>query len=804
MVAILGGCRTMTMQEQLVITLTPERVTVTAGGEEAQVIAVIHNQPSVIDSYSLDIPELDPTWYTLPMRTVALFPGEQKTLNIAMRAPGNADTLAGRYDYTLRARSAAVSNRVSQAAGVLFVAVAEALEVRLKRDLIRGQEGLFDMTVTNRSKSAQSVVLAATDREGLVEYTFNPANPQLPPGGSVAVELRAKLLPGQNFRDEHTFPFMITATSADEREKSRPVPGQFIYVPGQVRLELLPARVKGLEGRFNLNISNPGINTSALACELGGKDQEDLLDIQFQQRTLTLQPGTSVIMPVTVRIRNGIKPELRSYPFQVSVRQGGAGPQAPDIGMPVTGDFVYEPPVEYGITIDRVPSPNAATATQADYKVTIQNPSHASLRMTLRAEDPAGTLDLFFGSRVDQIQLAPEGMVEVPLLVRLKGAPPAGETPFPFQVIVHAVPDDGSSETDQVANGEFLYGHTDSLFRMDILPPEASGEVGRFQLRLTSGVHNTFPITLRGLDEGNWLAFDFNPRQLELKPGAVELVDLTVTPKEGGRIGREGTDFGYPFQAIAWIPGMGSNGAVTQNGMWFYTPPAGPAVAPLTVQLHPTQMIGDNGQFTLTLINTGASPLTVQLRGSDEAESLEFLFQVPRLELQPKEVSELTLIVRGAGGEPLPGPYRYPFEIAGWVPGMAASEASVQYGEMVVTEAPRKKPTWEMWQRIIIVVGLVLWMAAPFILAKLGENNPTIRNFAPFITALVFPLIGTAIYGISKPQEVTGWKAVLVGWLGFGSMALTAFQLVLAASHPELVPFVNLILLPALLIILLA
>ena len=57
-------------------------------------------------------------------------------------------------------------------------------------------------------------------------------------------------------------------------------------------------------------------------------------------------------------------------------------------------------------------------------------------------------------------------------------------------------------------------------------------------------MHNTFPITLRGLDEGNWLAFDFNPRQLELKPGAVELIDLTVTPKEGGRIGREGTDFG--------------------------------------------------------------------------------------------------------------------------------------------------------------------------------------------------------------------------------------------------------------------
>ena len=35
-------------------------------------------------------------------------------------------------------------------------------------------------------------------------------------------------------------------------------------------------------------------------------------------------------------------------------------------------------------------------------------------------------------------------------------------------------------------------------------------------------------------------------------------------------------------------------------------------------------------------------------------------------------------------------------------------------------------------------------------------------------------------------------------------MGITAFQLVLAATHPEWIPFINLILLPALLIILLA
>ena len=59
---------------------------------------------------------------------------------------------------------------------------------------------------------------------------------------------------------------------------------------------------------------------------------------------------------------------------------------------------------------------------------------------------------------------------------------------------------------------------------------------------------------------------------MELKPGQVELVDLTVTPKEGGRIGREGTDFGYPFQAIAWIPAR-AIGARTRSGevIWILT-----------------------------------------------------------------------------------------------------------------------------------------------------------------------------------------------------------------------------------------
>jgi hypothetical protein len=796
------------MQEQLAITLKPERVTVTAGGDQAQIVAVIQNQTSVIDSYALELTDLDPDWYTLPVKSIALFPSEQKTVNITLHAPGNLDVLAGRYDFTVRARSTAMNNRVTQASGVLFVTIPESLSLKLNRESIRGQEAKFELTISNRSKAAAAVNLTGKDPEGLLEFTFEPRQPTIPAGGSQLVEMSVRLTAGQVVLAERPFRFSVSAETTDERDRATPIDGQFVYLPGQVRMELLPARLKGIEGRFNLNVSNPGVNTMSLECLLNGKDPDDVLDILFQQKTLTLQPGTSVILPVTVRLKAGRKPELRSYPFTVSVRQGGGGANAAEIGAPVMGEFVYEPPVEFSVAVERNAAAAGMNGTQADYIVKLANPSLIGLRMSLRADDPGKALDLFFANRVDQVLLEAESAAEVQLLARLRTAPPSQEMHYPFMVTAHAVPDDGGAEQDKVATAEFVYGAAQGpILRMDLLPPQARGETAHFQLRLTSGVANPLQVVLRGRDDGTMLQYDFQPQKLELAPGAVELVDLALRPKDGRTLE---ADIGYSFEAIAWVPGMGTNGSTTSVGTWFYTPPAGPVEAPVTLQMTPSQIIGDTGQFQLTLANRGYDPVSVVLRGSDESEALEFLFQTPRVELQPKEVQDVSLIIRGVNGQALPGPYRYPFEVAGWVPGTVTSDAAVQYGEMIVTEAPKKAGLWTFWQRIGIAVGLVLWMALPFILDPIFRKSGHMELLSlmyQFLPALVFPLLGAAMYGQSG-ESVKGWRGVLAGALGFGGV-LTYFLPTLIPPGTMIfgfsaMPFVYLFLLPALIIVLLA
>src|SRR5262249_48482632 len=156
----------------------------------------------------------------------------------------------------------------------------------------------------------------------------------------------------------------------------------------------------------------------------------------------------------------------------------------------------------------------------------------------------------------------------------------------------------------------------------------------------------------------------------------------------------------YPFDVIAWVPGTGTDGATVHPASWFFVPPPEPAPAPLALELYPARGIGPVGQFNVQIENRGNDPLTVVLRGSDDAEALDFLYQVPRVQLQPKESTEVSLIVQGRGGAPLPGPYRYPFEVAGWVPGSVTGPSGVQHGELVVTEPPPRPATWPSMQRL--------------------------------------------------------------------------------------------------------
>ena len=787
------------MQEQLAITLAPARVTVKAGGAADPVMIQITNGINEIDSYTVEVLDLSPDWYDLEPRSLTLYPKEQKALKLIFKPPASFDTLAGRYDYTIRAHSTVVNARVGQAKGALLVTLPEALHVKLRSKMGQGQEGKFEALVTNRSKTPQMVTLTAADRDSMLEFSFEPATPQIAPGQSLGVELTVRPRSDQILTTERPFQFTVRAQTVDEREQSNKEEGLFTYVPARIRMEFETPRLKGVEARFRLNVSNHG--TNPVPVEISAKDPDNALEITFEQESLNLQPNTTLILPLRVRPRAGRKPELRAYPFTIMVRPRGAGSAAPELGPPVTGELVYEPPIEFAITIQQT---KQSGPTACEYTVQLANPSPVGLRLSLQAEPPQQALGLFFAGRVDQLLLRPGETSQVVLLARIDGAPPAQAVTYPFRVRAHVIPEDGSAEIDKTATAEFVCAPTDGPpLRVDLLPPQARGEVGRFQVRVTSGVGDPLPVQLRGRDDGNALHYKFEPMRVELAPASVEVVDLVVSLRNGHA--PAGQD--YKFDVIAWIPGMGTSGATTRAGAWAYTPPTVP-VAALALHLDPTHILGGEGQVQLKVVNQGAVPLTVQLRGSDDAEALEFWFQTPRLQLQPQEVKEMSLIVRGREGAPLPGPYRYPFMIAGMVAGMEMTTASLQYGELVVTEAPKSAPIWFPWQRIGMAALLVLWIILPFILHAMFRNNTAMLSLIYMILpAIALPLIGSSLYGPPMSQA-TGWRRVLAGWLaGSAGFMFILAPLLINVPIPILgipaAPFITIMLIPALIMILL-
>jgi hypothetical protein len=788
------------MQEPIAITLQPARVTVEAGRASAQVVAIIKNQTTVVDRYVLELAGLAPEWYTLPIKNLTLFPDEQKTFNLSLQAPPGFETLDGRYEYTLRAKSTTENNRMSEAVGTLFVNLPEAINMRLKRDLVRGQEGVFDLTVTNRTQSPQLVTITGEDDEDALDFSFEPSTIQIAAGASLGVQVTTRVAAGQALVGSRAFAFRLHAQSVDEREKSNVVEAQFVYTPAQVRMELLPPRIKGVEGRFNLNIANPG--THPVGVEVSASNPDDALDIQFQIRNLVLQAGTSVILPLMVRLRAGLKPELRAYPFTVTVRQAGGGPTAPEIGPPTTGELAYEPAVEFAVLIER----GDCTGMQCDYLVKIQNPSLFGLRLSVRADDPQRVLDLFFGGQIDQLTLEPESDLQIPLLARLRVAPLAAQTAFPFTVTVHGVPNDGSAPVEKTARAELVYGTTGPALGMELLPVQVRGEAGRFQVRLTSGVQNTLQVVLRGRDETNRLQYEFLPARVQLAPDHIELVELSVRFRNG--TAPPGAQH-CAFEVIGWVPGMGGDGAATATGTWFYQPGGAPAPAPLSIHVQPGWITGQGGQFQVTLVNQGTEPLTVVVRGSDAADALEFLFQVPRVQLQPQEVAELTVVVRGQGNAPLPGPYRYPFEISGWVPGSVTGTAGVARGELVVLEALKVPPTWPTMQRVSMAVMLLVWMLVPFLLNTVLRENEQLLNLRPlilqYLPLLIGPVVAVSLYNIA-PGQIRGWKGAFLGILAMGGALTVILPLFIPATFTILgypaALFAGVFLIPALVIIL--
>ena len=119
--------------EPVVVQLTPPAVQVPAGGTPVEITALIRNAGATVDQYSIEMENIDPSWYTITEQSVALFPGDSAPIIIRIHPPKGTGTRAGNYKFIVRARSHADPSLVGTTKGEIQVGGYTNFQIELKR-----------------------------------------------------------------------------------------------------------------------------------------------------------------------------------------------------------------------------------------------------------------------------------------------------------------------------------------------------------------------------------------------------------------------------------------------------------------------------------------------------------------------------------------------------------------------------------------------------------------------------------------------------------------------------------------------
>src|SRR5262245_59226661 len=97
----------MTEQQtaRLNVTLDPERIEAPPGGPPVDVTVTLHNLSDKVEQFTLDVVGLEPDWYSAPVTSVGLFPGDRDQVHFTVRPPAGPGFRAAAYPFRLIIRA---------------------------------------------------------------------------------------------------------------------------------------------------------------------------------------------------------------------------------------------------------------------------------------------------------------------------------------------------------------------------------------------------------------------------------------------------------------------------------------------------------------------------------------------------------------------------------------------------------------------------------------------------------------------------------------------------------------------------
>ena len=218
--------------EPVVVQLTPPAIQVAAGSAPVEIIANIRNAGATVDQYSIELENLDPTWYTITEQSVALFPGDSAPILIRIHPPKSSNTRAGNYKFIVRARSHADPSLVGTTKGEIQVGGYSIFQVELAPKKFTGRKGKYRLNISNGGNSDVQLELTGRDPESNLSYGFRPSNPTVNAGSKqvVPVSVKPSGIRLIGAPTNHRFSILTRPTDGDEKD-AKEVQGELVHKP---------------------------------------------------------------------------------------------------------------------------------------------------------------------------------------------------------------------------------------------------------------------------------------------------------------------------------------------------------------------------------------------------------------------------------------------------------------------------------------------------------------------------------------------------------------------------------------------
>jgi uncharacterized membrane protein len=198
----------------------------TAPGESVETILKISNEGAIVDRFQIRVEGLDPTWWTLTVPSLALFPRDRGECKLIIRPPKDAEARAGVYSFHMKVVSEAEPDVERKTEAVLTVLGFIVWEVEMSPTIVVGRRGKYHINFHNSGNTDMVMTLQGKDPEEALIFSFSQEKLTIPAGGSASTELTIYPKQGEKGR---TYVFQVLCKRPTPSKEVRDLNGRLVY-----------------------------------------------------------------------------------------------------------------------------------------------------------------------------------------------------------------------------------------------------------------------------------------------------------------------------------------------------------------------------------------------------------------------------------------------------------------------------------------------------------------------------------------------------------------------------------------------